>query len=967
MRKTKVNMDSFKQKWQAFWSKAWSAAKSAVVAVLAALYDLIVWVYKSILAILTAVTDAVASSWSRFKADPFGFKEYGESLMTEKVRRNMKRFAWILAIQFVIDFVAWGRVGAYGFPTDTMGILAHFTAMVFIGLAFAMAILLFDVTVVTLDTSKSRSSLWPLLGRAVILFAISFVTAIPVELTLYEPAITRRLEGRQKTSVDAIRAKAIAEEEASFAKKIASSENELVKISEGYTLLKKRVAEYLTERASQRKQVEEQRKAGADSLQKSIDEQRKAVNDEMDGTGGSGHRGKARIADYKEALLAKLVSDKNKYDTDTKSILADFDKATGAGTAERESALTQKSKDDETAGKVQLAAIRSQKDQKIAGLRTMPAEELSQKYGGDWKKSFDFLTRYRELASMAEEDPLIRWSVWGCRLVLIALGLLILLLKAMAPEEMKRYFSFGAQAANGVRSDVVRQAEVAGYHDADARKALGFSIKYRDLLQSLGAARRKLAEAYARWCQQAQTLASEINSATGFHYHLEVLHSMVHDLWVKQEHGYSVMECALALERVEEKCRLNGLALPPWPDELGKDPRKCSKPWNISEDDAVLYGWTDPTPALLLQKASKLSDARHKLVQAYFYFRSNMMYWCQERIPKGAPAKILPLLYLALTEQWRGQVLPAILNLEKVEQECRSAGMAMPCWPAELGSDPRTLDQPWQPPPDELIKLGWADPESASGDISKAKAEVFRLRAQMESRVAFLNFDIAQWVIQNPGKTAYDCFKECSSARLDSWRNEITRDMNRLAAVMRVLEEAGEEMPPWNPEFNPGPNGWLITEELLSHCGWVKPSPAAQAKEQYHSLCSVMERLVEELNFQLAAFIRNNPGMSTDEIRAQLEPARFDAWETVIRPSCNELADAAHKIITAGEAALGWAPDFNPGPLGWQLDTDLLVRYGWAEPPPPPAELPVPEPEPAEDPPPSAPPADDIDPSDTGT
>lgn len=956
---------NFKMKLKALFQKVWNAVKSAVAAVLAALYDLIVWIYKSILAILTAVTDAVASSWSRFKADPFGFKEYGESLMTEKTRRNMKRFAWILAIQFVIDFVAWGRVGAYGFPRETMGILAHIAAMVFIGLAFAMAILLFDVTVVTLDTRRSRSSLWPLLGRAVILFAISFVTAIPVELTLYEPAITRRLEGRQKVAVDAIRAKAIAEEEASFAKKIASSENELVKISEGYTLLKKRVAEYLAERASQRKQVEEQRKAGADSLQKSIDDQRKAVNEEMDGSGGSGHRGKAKIAEFKEALLTKLVGDKRQYDADSASTLAKFDAESADGVKAREGALTRKSKDDESVGKTQLAAIRSQKDQTIAGLRSMPAEELSQKYGGDWKKSFDFLTRYRELASMAEEDPLIRWSVWGCRLVLIALGLLILLLKAMAPEEMKCYFSFVAQAANGERSDVVRQAEVAGYHDANARKALGFSIKYRDLLQALGSARRKLAEAYARWCQQVQTLASRIDSTTSHHYHLEVLHSMAHDAWVKRERGDSVMECALTLEKVEEKCRLNGLALPPWPEELGVDPRMISKPWNISEDDAILYGWSDPKPVLLLQKSSKLADARHRLVQAYIYFCSIMMYWCQERNPKGAPAKILPLFYVALAEQWRAYVMPAILYLEKVEQECRSAGMAMPSWPAELGSDPRTLEQPWQPSPEELKKLGWTDPTSAGDDISKAKTEVFRLRAQMESRVAFLNFDIAQWVIQNPGNTATDCFKECGSARLDSWRNEITRDMSRLVPAVRVLEEAGEEVPPWNPDFNPGPNGWLITEELLSRCGWVKPLPATQAKEHFRSLCVAMKRIVDELNLRLAAFIRNNPGMSADDIRANLEPERLEAWETVIVPSWNELADEGHKIVSAGEPAPSWAPDFNPEVLGWQLDTDLLIRFGWTKPPP--AEPPVPATEPAADPPPSAPPADDIDPSNTGT
>lgn len=78
---------------------------------------------------------------------------------------------------------------------------------------------------------------------------------------------------------------------------------------------------------------------------------------------------------------------------------------------------------------------------------------------------------------------------------------------------------------------------------------------------------------------------------------------------------------------------------------------------------------------------------------------------------------------LQLEEHWGEAVQPAILEVSKAIEDLQAKGAVVPVWPPLFGTDPSTLEEPWDNYTDEeLDQRGWTDPEPLIAEIQKVQA-----------------------------------------------------------------------------------------------------------------------------------------------------------------------------------------------------------------------------------------------------
>lgn len=912
---------------------AFRASLDAIAAFILSVFD---WLYD--------VVAATGRMWWNFKTNPFGMLVYGTSLLTTKARWSIRVFAVVLSIQFVIDFVAWGAFGAFAFPVATYGATVHYLAAVVVGWLFATAILAFDLTVVTLDTGRSKKAYWPLFARGMILVGISFITAIPFEMGVYGPTITNNLENRQKVAVDAIRVKAIAEEQGIYAKKANVAKEDLVKISEGYALLNNQLSAYRHERknATQSKSsdMEKQRtligvESGGAKAKVSIDGVQQSF-----GTGerGCGPRCKALKED-----LRFMEEDLRKFEAET-----------AAGIKAREAALADKSKSDEVAGKARLTAIQSEHEKIVAALRIMPPAEIALKYGGEWKQTFDFLTRFDEMTLMAQKNPRVNHMTWIIRLALIAIGLLILFLKAMCPEELMHYFAFRSQAAFGALTDVVDQAQNQGYTDSGARKALGYTPAVRKLLEDLSLKRGILADA----CLAYQVEAVECFQAT--HNGFPTLAKATKDAkaaWkniVLDPDGKPRRHPLRDADAAEEACRLNGIPVPTWPAaELGVDPRTLVEPWNLTQEQAIALGWRDPEPQRQGNFVETVADARHKLAQAYAEYHG--LVFASVLARSGGLMPTRAAISAGLKVLWKDLVASAIHTLNKAEREAGRNHAPVPPWPADFGPDPRNENEPWTLSADQLKKMGWEDPDVILTRLTAAKANLVRNRRTVTEAAEEVNTALAGVIRSNPGETADRIAALCEEQRAKVWRERVRPAMRHIGEAEDAILECGQNVPEWRGKngTDTGPMGWRVFNEMLIDNGWVMPTPPPPPPPEAVAYDGTplkvvivlnaiarhrrtVRNAIDELNLELVDTILKNPGASAAEIIGKCNPRRFAVWRRVIIAALRQIAEAEEKLRSYGREAEKWDGLDGADPImGWKLTQDVLVKHGWMEPLPP--------------------------------
>ncbi|MDO8435421.1 MAG: DUF4407 domain-containing protein [bacterium] len=616
----------------------------------------------------------------------FGLATYGDSLRTRVVNSYMTRVAVVLILMLIVDGWAW--IALWGIA------LAGGIAARLIGMAFAGGIVTVDVGIATTDTSESRSVMKPMLGRFLIIFIGSLLTAVPTELRVFDAEIETRINMEEAAAVNKIRQAAIDDESAKFDKLIADDQTRIDGLTAG-TLdqAQKDVDELQAQRNTTRA-------AFADDLTKKED----IVRMEAAGKGPSGRYGTGEAYKAMQQQAKEARSALDTFDAETQTLIADL-------RAKRET----KRGDEETKSTTAIATLRTEKDTKITSLRLLEPELLAKQYGHlmvekkgnqlvyfEWKRDHGLLSRIKELHEMMSEDSTVTGIVWGCRLVMMLFGLIVVFLKITCPEEVKIYYSVRAQAAAG--HEGARAAlKAKGYEDRDdVRKYVGLLPEVRDLMEETYTRIRALAKAYEDFVTQKVTLARSMEQLP---LTAAQIQNRLHQFWID-----NVQLALFDLEEVTERCILHGIGVPTWPKALcqGVDPRTLQEPWKVTKDELLALDWTDPAPLI-----REVKDGESSL-RGFFEQMEQHLLALEERLMRFITAhpgisrqQMRAELEPERQNYWRTNMVPIIREIAKVDDAVAKTGAPTLRRPTILHGRVN-VETCWRLPDDEALRTyGW--------------------------------------------------------------------------------------------------------------------------------------------------------------------------------------------------------------------------------------------------------------------
>jgi hypothetical protein len=620
--------------------------------------------------------------------DILRLKIYGDSLLTPRVEAEMSRFGVILALQFLVDLFVWRWAWSYALADA-------FLVPTLFGIVFAGAVLMYDVSIIVMDTGSEepnsgflipilewrvlKSTQRQLLMRFAILLGLAFVTAIPAELKTFEDEINNRIERVEKHAIDVIRKDAVDKEQAQLTEDDAHATTQRTADVEKHRL-------ELQRKRTQLLEAQQSRRAG---LQKARDDAAQRAADEVSGNyksraPGAGVIYKALLEEKRQAE-AELAS----FETTAAKELSDFDAHSAQEIADHE-------KGRDTDADARLATSR----EKVKEIQRMDPDRLVKLYGGSWKQPRGFLYRFKSLQALADEDQTVRIMIWGLRAVLVVLGIFVLALKLMASQELKRYFSLAAQAGAGN----LQAQRIVGNMGFGNFAQFALSDKVRSQLSEYNDAVINLAGAIADFREAIRAEAQKDGVVTGKRQDRQTIIGALHAVWMT-----SCQPKINELNRLEARLTEAGINIPSWPSKLldGTDPRTIQPElWQVSMVDLIQnYGWEDPQAKQREEGAMRVRmvEIRNRLRAGIEKLRSILD--VAVRMQDVRHPQILTRLHGA----WETNVAPVLSDLNELEWQMTEAGMAIPEWPRDF-PDPRpTLESEWHTPtPNNLLARGYS-------------------------------------------------------------------------------------------------------------------------------------------------------------------------------------------------------------------------------------------------------------------
>ncbi len=581
--------------------------------------------------------------------DLLGLWVYGATLRTQKVVREVGFLGLALGLQFFIDLWVWCRTWHLA--------LGSWSQAIPLGFAFAALVLAYDRSVVVMDT-KNGAGLWRgLILRAGILLALSAVTAVPTELAVFAPEIDRRIESREKVAVDQIRHDAVEREARVWNERIARAIQE----SGGDT------ARSHGTRDRQREQLVAGQRAQRETLTRAVQTARESATREAAGAGPSGRRGAGNVYTALTAQIAVAQNALDAFEIQAANVLREFDRETErlTGTAA-------------TNGRSAVRGLEHERDAALARVRLLPPATLAALYGGEWQEPRGFLARYRTLEALRKEDGTTNAITWACRIVMMAIGFLVLGLKLTQSKDAKEYFSLASQAAAG-NPEAVEVVQNMGFQDL---KAHGSDPEVVRMTEAFYAKARDVAQALLTFEGVAHMTSQKKVEGTNRHLGFDAVISALRD-----EFRSFVQPKIHELAATAERLRLRGAPVPSWPAELNnsQDPRDPKfQPWNrMREDLAREYGWIDPQPELerLTHARSRLLEARQQLSKV---LAATDAHAARLAADKKAPEDIRRLRLA----QWSAVHEPLLGEIDALERALEDGSMPVPEWPRHF-PDPR--------------------------------------------------------------------------------------------------------------------------------------------------------------------------------------------------------------------------------------------------------------------------------------
>lgn len=598
----------------------------------------------------------------------FGLRTYkSEKILTTRARLEQIAFAVVLTLMLIIEVWAWSRAWCYG--------LGGIWLPLVLGGIFGLTAVLFDRSLIVADTTVSRFNGWGTVGgRAVLLVLVSFLTAVPVELAVFESEITRHLEDQEKQAADKIRIKAIAEETARFDGEITELQIELAaeaSLTQGNaeTDLKR----FQQERVDGRRHLVEAVNLKHTQISSVLKEKSDQVALESAGQGPSGKYGNGPAFQAMRTQETQAHQDLSTADQQGAVQLADYDSETTARTVE----LTQKR--DNTVGGNQIKVAkkltdkRKEKKAKIEELRTMTEDKLAALYGGQWRLAKGFLARYNTLSEMSDADKNTRTIVWGCRLSMILIGMFILGLKLMSSQELKLYYSLAAQAKNDDEGAKLAVSSM-GHND---HSQYGNSVQVREILEKLHVAR--IAAWKALWALEKSLATYTKADLTGIFKSRVDIEGLLHCAWLEKG-----ADALARVSEIEEELRLLGATVPNWPEKMGSDPRGTD-PWKVTEQKLQGFGWQKPD-----QKLAEVKQAKADLIARRRELRkltADVEFELHQLI-HGEPMISKMDVDALRMNVWETKFVPILDAMSDCEFLIAEVGQKAPDWPSEF-ADPR--------------------------------------------------------------------------------------------------------------------------------------------------------------------------------------------------------------------------------------------------------------------------------------
>lgn len=603
----------------------------------------------------------------------FGLRTYkSATLLTPRVRAEQLVFALMLSAMLFVDGWAWFRAWSYG-------LTGQFVIPLVLGTVFAVAAVLFDRSVIVADTTNSKGSVWwSIGGRAFMLLLISALTAVPVELAVFESEISQVLDESEKLAADKVRNQAIEVETVALSQEISeltaqlSSDSSVTQANADGDMIRLQ-----QDRARERTQLLEQMALNRGSLEKALSEKSAQVALEAAGKGPSGRYGngpafqamKQQESEARQALAdfnTKASAEVAAFDRDTNSRLVSLratrDKTVAGNQANAGKLLNQK---------------RAEKRKKVEEIRTMSYDKLATLYGGSWRVAKGFLARFRVLEEMSSSDESVNAVKWGCRVAMILLGLFVLGLKLLASDEFKRYYSLAAQAAAG-DEDAQSVVKNMGY---DEFANHGLTTKARELLIELHAARQQVWKAMWDLDRRLANLAKP-DATTNLCKSSLQIEGELHSVWVDKG-----AEALATVNSLEERIKLVGETIPAWPDKLGKDPRITAngEPWKISAKRLASFGWKSPDTIVeaAITARQQMIDARRELRKVLNSQRREL-----HALIAGNPGISKQEVESLQRIFYDDRVFPVLERIDAAETLIMDAGKEVPAWPSDF-PDPR--------------------------------------------------------------------------------------------------------------------------------------------------------------------------------------------------------------------------------------------------------------------------------------
>jgi hypothetical protein len=346
--------------------------------------------------------------------------------MPRTVQAQVGFASMLMGVQFCLDMLAW-ILGFRWVFVNAMGPFGWVLAVVFAFLVSSI-ILIFERFVITADVSAGRLPLFlnpAILMRVFVVILFATVTAIPVEMLVFNDVIQGRLNGE----LQGIRESARQQLRGDFHKDV-----EDLSVEEGNA--RKRLKDEtptvsLTELSTPK--LDERIKQLQAELDKATTDMKLEERGWRDGH-ASGHGPEwLRVNTLREGLEKQLAETKamRQADLDTRS----------AGNVKAESSAADRHFQELTRISERYEPRKRELEKKLREVDRMGDAELSKATRREFAVVDGFARRFKILNDLEKEDPMYATTKYAVRVLFVAFGLLVLTTKALFNKPTKLYFS----------------------------------------------------------------------------------------------------------------------------------------------------------------------------------------------------------------------------------------------------------------------------------------------------------------------------------------------------------------------------------------------------------------------------------------------------------------------------------------------------------------------------------------------